>query len=356
MISILTGITKNFIDVLFARLFLGVVEAAFFPGALFLISKWYKRSEVGYRTSLLYAGNLISNAFGGLLAAGILSGMNGVLGHAAWRWLYYIEGTITITTAILAILVLPDFPANTRWLSPIERRLAERRMSEDAGDVEDDDIGGAYRGFILAITDWKVWWFTAILFLQLISLSFVIYFPTLTSTLGFNTTRTLLLTAPPWVVSAGLSIFLTWHSDKMRERFFHICASVGGGLLGFVIALSTENVTARYISLFLMAQAYGGLVCSYTWMSNSFPRPTYKRAAALALMNGLSNAGNIVGSYIWPTMWGPSYRNSFCICIGCAVVALAMCFVFRQHLKHLNRRFDEGEVDPALGKAFRYTI
>jgi len=50
-------------------------------------------------------------------------------------------------------------------------------MSEDAGGIQDDDKGGAYRGFILAVTDWKVWWFTAILFLQLISLSFTIYFP-----------------------------------------------------------------------------------------------------------------------------------------------------------------------------------
>ena len=102
-------------------------------------------------------------------------------------------------------------------------------MSEDAGGVEDHDEGGAYRGLILAVTDWKVWWITAILFLQLVSLSFTIYFPSklslcqlirqhiasrtssaLTATLGFSTTKTLLLTAPPWVVSAALTFALTW--------------------------------------------------------------------------------------------------------------------------------------------------
>ena len=57
-----------------------------------------------------------------------------------------------------------------------------------------------------------------------------------------------------------------------------------------------------------------------------------------------------------PVVWGPSYRNSFYICIACAMAALLMSFIFRQHLKSLNRRFDEGEVDPALGKAFRYTV
>ncbi|KAG8725805.1 hypothetical protein FRC12_024019 [Ceratobasidium sp. 428] len=73
-ISVLTGITHNFVGALLTRFFLGFVEAAFFPGALFLLSKWYKREELGLRTAILYCGNLSSNAFGGLIAAGILDG------------------------------------------------------------------------------------------------------------------------------------------------------------------------------------------------------------------------------------------------------------------------------------------
>lgn len=75
----------SFVGALLTRFFLGFVEAAFFPGALFLLSKWYKREELGVRTAMLACGNLISNAFGSLLASGILSGMDGKLGHAAWR-------------------------------------------------------------------------------------------------------------------------------------------------------------------------------------------------------------------------------------------------------------------------------
>lgn len=46
MISVLTGITTNFGGALATRLVLGMVEAAFLPGALFLISKWYKKDEI----------------------------------------------------------------------------------------------------------------------------------------------------------------------------------------------------------------------------------------------------------------------------------------------------------------------
>lgn len=46
------------------------------------------------------------------------------------RWLFYIEGALTMAVAIIAIFILPDFPSTTRWLSPEERRLAEVRMAE----------------------------------------------------------------------------------------------------------------------------------------------------------------------------------------------------------------------------------
>jgi MFS family permease len=78
-----SGVCHNFTGALLTRFFLGFIEAAFFPGALFLLSKWYKRSELGQRTALLSCGSLISNAFGSLIASGILDGMEGVLGHPA---------------------------------------------------------------------------------------------------------------------------------------------------------------------------------------------------------------------------------------------------------------------------------
>jgi hypothetical protein len=88
---VLAGATHNFAGALLTRFFLGFVEAAFFPGALFLLSKWYKRSELGLRTALLSCGILISNAFGSLMASGILNGMQGKLGHAAWRSVTFVQ-------------------------------------------------------------------------------------------------------------------------------------------------------------------------------------------------------------------------------------------------------------------------
>ncbi|KAJ8457354.1 hypothetical protein ONZ45_g18344 [Pleurotus djamor] len=252
-ISILTGITESFTSALIARFFLGFVEAAFFPGALFLLSQWYTRKELGLRIAILNCGNIISIAFVSLLASGILNGMEGKLGRAAWRWLFYIEGASAIFVAIVSIFVLPDFPATTSWLTHAERQLAIRRMENDVGvGVEQEpDYATQHRGMglWLAITDWKVWWLALSLTSLVVALSFNAYFPTLTATLGFSPTVSLYLCAPPFVFAAVFSFVWSRHSDQAGERFFHIAISLGVSILGYVLSICTMNTAVRYVSL-----------------------------------------------------------------------------------------------------------
>jgi MFS family permease len=41
-----TAAVQNFAQLLVVRIFLGVTEAPFFPGAIFLMSSWYMRQEL----------------------------------------------------------------------------------------------------------------------------------------------------------------------------------------------------------------------------------------------------------------------------------------------------------------------
>ncbi|KAH9483064.1 MFS-type transporter cnsO [Psilocybe cubensis] len=208
----------SYFGALCTRFLLGFVEAAFFPGALFLLSKWYKRNELSQRTAYLTSGILLSNAFGSLIASGILNSMQGVLGYSAWRWLFFVEGTLTILVAIWAMSVLPDFPENSsNWLTPAEKALAIKRMAEDSsgqetyvslGDSTSNKLLGRWPGLYLAVTDWKVWWLSIALFFMVLSLSFGVYFPTIAATLGNGPTISLLLCVPPWLFATGASLYL----------------------------------------------------------------------------------------------------------------------------------------------------
>ncbi|KAK4243472.1 general substrate transporter [Corynascus novoguineensis] len=344
LISTLSGLVTGFGGMVVIRFFLGFVEAAFLPGALLILSKWYTRRELTTRNALLFCGNLISNAFSALVGAGVLSNMQGVLGHAAWRWLFYIEGAATMLFAVLAAFILPDLPHNTRGFTEEERYVAQLRMTEDVGVADTDDEPGqtVWTGLILAGKDPKVYLMMFTLTAYVVGLSFNAFFPTLTGTLGFGYVPTLLMSAPPWVFACLVSLVNAWHSDRTQDKFWHIVGPIGLGLVGFIISMSTLNVAARYVALFLQASSYAGFIVFYSWISSSFPRPPAKRAVAIAMINAFSQLGNVAGSYVWD-LEENGFRKSYGIVTAMFGVAVAGCLVFRMVLMRLNRKLEEEE-------------
>ncbi|KAG2136487.1 sugar transporter [Suillus bovinus] len=322
--------------ILVARFFLGFAEAPCFPGIVFLVSKWYKRDEIASRLALFTSGTFLSFCIR----------IPGILGQAAWRWLFYIEGGATILVAICAIFILPDFPHNTRWITPEERALAISRLAEDA-HAGADELGKrtTVQGLRDAVSDWKVWLFSIAAIFQVVGQSFFAYFPTLCATLGYDTTITLLLCAPPWLLAGIISFFLTWYSDKKQGRYKCFVVSNALGALAFIISIFTMDIAARYISLFLMAQVFVGYLVLLGWISNTFAREPAKRAVAIALMNTLAQTGNIIGSYIWPSKWGPTYRYSYAICIAALGISTCMFGGLYWYLKHWNEQVERDEQD-----------
>ena len=177
LISTLSGNTKNFGDMVAVRFLLGFIEAAFLPGALLILSKWYTRRELTTRNAILFCGNLISNAFSALVGAGVLSNMQGVMGHAAWRWLFWIEGAVTMFLAILAAFILPDLPHNARGFTEEERQVAQLRMIEDVGEADTDgEELGAFGGLLMALKDMKIYVMMLTFTAYVVGLSFNAFF------------------------------------------------------------------------------------------------------------------------------------------------------------------------------------
>lgn len=108
------GFLHNFTELAAVRFILGLVEAPFLPAVFVLMSCWYTRTELPQRIAILYGGNMLATAFSGLIAAGITSSMEGVGGREAWRWLFIIEGSMTVGIALLMLPLLPDYPLQSK--------------------------------------------------------------------------------------------------------------------------------------------------------------------------------------------------------------------------------------------------
>ncbi|KAK0206086.1 MFS general substrate transporter [Desarmillaria ectypa] len=358
-ISALTSLCHDFSHLVVCRFFLGFVEAAFYPASVYYLSRWYTRKEIGLRIAFLNAGNMLAQGLGGLLAAGILSGMEGTRGIRGWRWLFIVEGSITVAFGCLIPFILADYPSTTKSLSERERLIAQGRLVKDVGIVDNPDEkertgSGVFRGLLQAITDVKVWGLAHVDFLRpplfmyftyLMGLSFGQYLPTITATLGFSTTITLLLTFPPWAFATLFALANSWHSDRTGEKFGHIALSYGFALLGYVVALSAKTVAGRYVSLFGMCMGFSGGIILLGWISTSIPRPPVKRAASIAFVNGFANIGQIPASYLWPSKWGSKYWQSFATEICLLALSLSIGFAYRQYLVSLNKKLEKGETE-----------
>lgn len=190
LVSTLSGSASNYSGMLATRFFLGFVEAAFLPAALLILSKWYTRRELATRNAILFCGVLLSNAFSGLIGAGILSNMQNALGHAAWRWLFWIEGAITMFIAVCSAFILPDLPHNARGFTEEERRIAQLRMIEDVGEADTDSADqGVFDGLNMALKDSKIYLMMLTMFAYVIGLSFQAYFVSLLESNTFDKTN-----------------------------------------------------------------------------------------------------------------------------------------------------------------------
>lgn len=346
VISAATAGAQSYGGLIAIRFFLGFVEAAYFAGCLFFLSSWYTRKELGFRTALLYSGALISGAFSGLITAGIKNGLDGARGLRAWRWLFIIEGVITIFIAFCAYFALPNFPRTTSWLTEEERQLAIWRLDEDIG--EDDWVDSSqqtfFHGMKLAVLDVKTWILMGLLFGIVASGTVTNLFPTVVATLGYSDVDSLLLTVPPYILAVIVSFCNAWHADKTGERYFHITLPLYFAFIAFIIAAATTAIGPRYFAMMLMpAGVYAGYVVALGWISNTIPRPPAKRAAALAAINAVSNTSQIYASYMYPESAGPRYIVAMSVNCVTTFVAICMATLLRFVLVGLNKKLDRGE-------------
>lgn len=361
VISASQAATRSFSTLVVARFFLGFSEAPFFPGAVFLMSSWYKRSELTQRMAWFFAGSSLANAFGGLIGAAVLGNLEGAHGIAGWRWLFIIEGVITIGLALIAVVVLPDYPASTRWLGAEEKAYAAWRLREDTGEEDEADAISIREGVLLALRDPRLYLFTLLQHCSLLSQSFQYFFPTIVKTLNYGSVQTLLLTVPVWVGTFLVSLAVTWTSGRSGDRSYHITALMLVSVVGNVIVVSTLNTGARFFAMFLMPM---GAVSAYqiilSWVANSFPRPLVKRSACISIANMMGNCANIYGSYMYPATDGPRYLPGGVSTAAVALLVAALALMLRAILARQNKKLAERESledgGPGGREGFRYVL
>ncbi|KAE8368203.1 major facilitator superfamily domain-containing protein [Aspergillus caelatus] len=314
------GVVKDFKHLVVLRALIGCVESGFAPGVLLVISSWYKKSEQSKRFGVYISAAVLSGAFGGLIAAGIVGGLEGAHGIRGWRWLFIVEGAATVGFALISFFILPDFPATTKRLSARERQIAIARLESDnvTAMTEDGERLSPWQAVLGSVKDWRTWMFV-IGYMVIVGASTLSYFyPTLVKGLfgDASTMRINFLTIPIYAVAFVCTGITAYFSDKIPLwRGVVIAAWLAFSLACSIAVCAVYDYTARYALLVLMAAglwATNGGTLAYASSAFADMQPQV-RGVSLALVNALGNLAQIYGSYLFPDSDSPKYIMGFAV-------------------------------------------
>lgn len=127
-------------------------------------------------------------------------------------------------------------------------------------------------------------------------------------TLGFNTTITLVLTCPPYLVAGFVTILISITSGKWNERTWHITVSKTVAIIGFAIAPATLNTGVRYFAMMVFTLGtYGVNSLILGWASTVCSQTPEKKAVVIAMLTTAGNASFIYTPYLFRERDKPRY-------------------------------------------------
>ncbi|KAF3398229.1 hypothetical protein F1880_005972 [Penicillium rolfsii] len=345
IITICQGLTQSFQGLVACRFLLGIFEAGFMPGCIYLIAMYYKRHELQWRLNVFFSASILAGAVSGFLAYAIAK-MNGVAGYSGWRWIFIIEGLVTVAAALVSKFLIVDWPEKSRFLNNEERALLLARLQEDRGAARMDRLDRSARGRV--VRDIKIY-LGPLMYFGIVNTGYATSFftPTILKQLGWTSVRAQVMSIPIYLVATVIALVTAWVSDRLRHRFaFTICGCLIA-TVGYVILLCQKSVPvgARYFALYAITG--GGYMTQpilMGWLSNNMAGH-YKQSIASAMQIGFGNCGGLVASNIFLASEAPLYHTGFGVSLGMVWICGIACTVFFAWLVRENRLREAGKRD-----------
>lgn len=325
IVMTLMGTVRNYGQLLATRALLGMFESSLFPGISYMLSMYYKKNELLVRQAIFFSAASMAGAFSGLLAAAI-SKMDGVGGYEGWRWIFILEGLVTLIAGIVAFWYFPVFPKDASFLTEKEREFLLYRVhyssnadgqklgqGNNSGPANMGEDNSNDRRYLWAVfKDWQCWCqlFTYMgILLPLYGVS--LFTPTIIRNLGYTKTRSQLLSVPIYIVAAFFSVVQGFISDRIGLRspflvFNYLCMAIG-----YIVCVTGDpinNPKGIYAGVYIAAFGiYPAIPLSIVWNANNLSG-SYKRAIGIAFQIGVANySGAFVSNFYW-TQDSPEFR------------------------------------------------
>jgi ACS family tartrate transporter-like MFS transporter len=277
------------------RLLLGVAEAGFFPGIIFFLTLWFPSAYRARVIGLFMIANPASTLVGSPISGFILD-MEGIGGLHGWQWMFLVEALPALLMTFAVLYYLTDRPGLATWLEPDERRWLQERLDAEWANREMHFAKSWLKSMVaprvLALGIVYLCMLTPIY-----SLSF--FLPRIVKDFGLTNVQAGFVTAIPYVVGTIGMVHWGRHSDRTRERKWHVVASFVAMVAGLGLA---SVATSPIVEIAVICIAGWGFysVLPVFW---TLPTAFLSGAGAAAGIAAINSIGNL-GGYFGPQIFG----------------------------------------------------
>ncbi|KAH7153649.1 major facilitator superfamily domain-containing protein [Dactylonectria macrodidyma] len=303
------------------RFLLGLTEAGMFPGIILQLSYWYRPDEIAVRLIWIFSLGNVAGIIGGLLAYGFHA-VSGTGGLSGWQWLFAVEGALTVALSGLVFFTLPDFPGNTKWLSPVERAFLQARLPQNSPRNSEKNFVG--REIVQNLRDKRLWLFTLSWALMTCGKNGIdFYRPTIISNMGFSDIATAqVLNIPTSALAIILILILGYSSNtaKIPLPLYPIGCTVVI-ITMYSILVVYPNDIGVYLGMMI------GIACGTAWFPLMWPwrAQTTNGATGSAFAIGFVNSYGQVGDALGPQMFQDKYEPRYRLPFGLSMALVALC-------------------------------
>lgn len=279
------------------RFLIGVAEAGFSPAMLYYLTTWFPSGYRGRAVAIFSTMMPVSSMIGAPLSTWIMASTDGILGHHGWQWMFVLEALPAVALGICVYFLLPESPLRVRWLNYDQRMWLIKELSCEAEIKEHHLSHGQWKAIAKR--------HTVLLILILGGTVFGLYgagfwIAQIVKSFGHTDQATGFISAIPYLFACIGMVYWGRHSDRARERIWHIVIPVWISAAGFVVAyFYLSDPTIAVIALiFCMTGIFSALPSFWALTSMLYTSATV--AVGIAVINSFAN----LTGYIAPMVIG----------------------------------------------------
>jgi MFS family permease len=306
------------------RFLLGVCEAGFFPGVLYLLTLWFPRDHRGRMVGLFMIFSALANAIGAPLG-GMLLDLDGFLGHAGWEWVFLATGIPAVIAGIVTIFYLDDKPETAKFLTRDEKDWLAKRLAEENADIDEKSEDG----FRALINPRVLFMSVCFVGFPLAAYGLSYWLPTIVRSFGVSNTTNGFINIIPWIFVAIALYVVPTAAEKSKYKIPFI---VGPAFIGAFCLLMSALVSNPILQFAFLTIAAAGIFSGQPvfWSLPSRFLKGAGAAAGLAAINSVGNLGGFIAQNVVPWIGdktgstiAPMFFLSACLALAGILVVIA---------------------------------